>query len=278
MSFHARYRSNGWIRSSGEQREYSLFVPRSYDPRTPVPLVISLPGAGLWGAAQEDISRWDEIAERERFIVAYPTGGKGGPRAFHVEETAGLARDVRFITDLIATLRAAYNIDERRVYANGLSIGAGMSFVLSCTMRDRIAAVGMVSGAQLLRFDWCPDPRPVPMIAFHGTADPVAPYAGGRTWVAPVPFPNMTTWVANWARRNRCAPDPIDARVSANVTRRTYRSCEDNASVEFYTIADGGHDWPGGGGALPRWLCGPVSRGVDATTVMWEFLKAHPLR
>jgi len=278
MSFHARYRSNGWIMSSGEEREYSLFVPRSYDPRTPVPLVISLPAAALWGSAQEEISRWDEIAERERFIVAYPTGGKGGARVFHVEETAGLAKDVRFITDLIDTLRAAFNIDERRVYANGLSNGAGMSFVLSCTARDRIAAVGMVSGAQLLRFSWCPDARPVPMIAFHGTADPVALYAGGKTWVAPVPFPNMTTWVGNWARRNRCASDPIDARVSATVTRRTYTSCEEGASVEFYTIADGGHDWPGGGGALPRWLCGPVSRGVDATAVMWEFFKAHPLR
>jgi len=278
ISYHARYRSNGWILSSGEEREYSLFVPRSYNPRTPVPLVISMPGAGLWGSAQEEISRWDEIAEQEHFIVVYPTGGKGGARTFHVEETPGLAKDVRFITDLIDRVAAEYNIDERRVYANGLSNGAGMSFVLSCTMRDRIAAVGMVSGAQLLRSSWCPDARPVPMIAFHGTRDPVAPYAGGKTWVAPAPFPNMPMWVANWARRNRCAPDPIDAPVSANVTRRMYTSCERDASVEFYSVAGGGHDWPGGGGVLPRWLCGPVSQGVDATTVMWEFFKAHPLR
>lgn len=277
ISFHARYRSNGWIRSSGENREYSLFVPHGYDGRTPVPLVVSLPAAGLWGSAQEEISRWDEIAEREGFIVAYPTGGNGGPRVFQAEETAGLAKDVRYITDLIDRLRADYNIDERRVYANGLSNGAGMSFVLSCTMRDRIAAVGMVSGAQLLRFSWCPDARPVPMVAFHGSADPVVPYAGGKTWVSPAPFPNMPSWVANWARRNHCASDPLEARVAANVVRRTYTSCEGSASVEFYTIAGGGHDWPGGG-ALPRWLCGPVSQGVDATTLMWAFFKAHPLR
>lgn len=277
MSFHARYRSNGWILSAGETREYSLFVPRSYDPRTPAPLVISMPGAGLWGSAQEEISRWDEIAEREHVIVVYPTGKRGGARVFDVEEGPGLSTDVRFIADLIDRLQNEYNIDRRRIYANGLSNGAGMSFVLSCTIHDRIAAVGMVSGAQLLRSSWCPDTRPVPMIAFHGTDDPVALYAGGKTWISPVAFPNLPKWVADWARRNRCAPNPLDTPVAPNVTRRTYASCENDASVVFYTIRGGGHDWPGGG-ALPRWLCGPVSRGVDATNLMWEFFKARSLR
>src|ERR1051326_3247953 len=128
ISFHVRYRSNGWITSSGEAREYSLYVPRSYDGRTPVPLVISMPGAALWGSAQEEISRWDELAERERLVVVYPTGSKGGARVFHVDEGPGLPKDVRFITDLIDKLRGEYNIDTRRIYANGLSNGAGMAF------------------------------------------------------------------------------------------------------------------------------------------------------
>src|SRR5947209_15439212 len=92
---------------------------------------------------------------------------------------AGLMRDVRFISELIDTLRAAYNIDPTRIYANGLSIGGGMAFVLSCTLSDRIAAVGMVAAAQSLPSSWCTDHRPVPMIAFHGTADPIVPYQGG---------------------------------------------------------------------------------------------------
>src|SRR2546427_6141259 len=69
------------------------------------------------------------------------------------------------------------------VYANGLSKGGGMSFALSCTLSDRIAAVGMVGAALLLPFSWCTDLRPVPMIAFHGTADAAAPYTGGFSWV-----------------------------------------------------------------------------------------------
>ena len=53
-------------------------------------------------------------------------------------------RDVRFISELIDKLEAAYNIDPARIYANGFSNGGGMAFVLSCTLSDRIAAVGMV--------------------------------------------------------------------------------------------------------------------------------------
>ena len=80
-------------------------------------------------------------------------------------------KDVRFISELIDTIASAYNIDRSRVYANGLSNGGGMSFALSCTMPDRVAAVGMVGAAQLLPFEWCADRHPVPMIDFHGTAD-----------------------------------------------------------------------------------------------------------
>ena len=42
-----------------------------------------------------------------------------------------------------------HNIDPARIYANGLSNGGGMAFVLSCTMSDRIAAVGLVAAAHL---------------------------------------------------------------------------------------------------------------------------------
>ncbi|HUG40901.1 MAG TPA: PHB depolymerase family esterase [Longimicrobiales bacterium] len=43
----------------------------------------------------------------------------------------GLERDVRFIADLVDTLRARYAIDPDRVYANGMSNGGGMALVLA---------------------------------------------------------------------------------------------------------------------------------------------------
>ena len=278
VSYYVRNRSNGSLVSSGQTRNYVLHVPPGYDRSKPVPLVISLHGAGLWGAAQREISRWDAVADREGFIVVYPTGGTGnGPRIWRaVVEGPGLTRDVLFISDLIDKLSADYNIDPARIYANGLSNGGGMSFVLSCRLSNRIAAVGMVAAAQLLPWSSCTDTRPVPMMAFHGTADPATPYTGGKTWVAARAFPHVPMWTANWAKRNRCAPEPVDSIVAANVTRRSYNGCADNASVELYTIRGGGHDWPGGG-PLPEWLCGPVSHGIDASSQMWAFFREHRL-
>jgi polyhydroxybutyrate depolymerase len=277
VTFAVRNRSNGTIVSSGDEREYLLHVPRSYDPARPTPLVISLHGGALWPAAQRDISRWNDRAERHGFIVVYPSGINGrGPRAWRGSRGPGLAKDARFISDLIDTLKAAYNIDPTRVYADGLSNGGGMAFVLSCTLSDRVAAVGLVASAQFLPFDWCTDDRAVPMIAFHGTADQATPYHGGTSWVARVELPDMPKWVASWARRNRCGSHPVEAAVAADVTRLEYTDCADHAAVVFYTIKDGGHSWPGGG-PLPEWLVGPTSHSVDATGLMWEFFREHRL-
>jgi polyhydroxybutyrate depolymerase len=278
VSFYRANRDNGSFVSSGETREYLLYVPKSYDRRTPAPLVISMHGAGLWGASQKETSRWNELADKKGFIVVYPSGvGGKGVRIWRAEPGPGLAKDVRFISELIDTLKAAYNIDSSRIYANGLSNGGGMSFALSCTLPDRIAAVGMVAAAQTLPWSSCTDSHPVPMIAFHGTADPEIPYNGGSSWISPRPFPNVPRWVAKWARRNRCEADPVESVVVADVTRRAYTSCADDAVVVLYTIEGGGHTWPGGA-PLPEWFVGRTSQSIDATSLMWAFFRDHPLR
>jgi polyhydroxybutyrate depolymerase len=278
VTFRVQNRSNGSIVSSGQKREYLLYVPRSYDRTKPTPLVISMHGGGLWGAAQKETSRWNAVADEYGFIVAYPSGVSGrGPRAWRAGGGPGQAREVRFISELIDTLGARYNIDPARIYANGLSNGGGMAFVLSCTLSNRIAAVGVVAPALFLPWSACTDRRAVPMIAFHGTADRMTPYDGGRTWVAPETFPSIPTWTAHWARRNQCGANPIDSVVAADVTRLEYPACADDAAVVLYTVQGGGHSWPGGM-RLPTWFVGSTSNGVDATEEMWTFFQAHPLR
>jgi polyhydroxybutyrate depolymerase len=275
-SFASANRNNGSLISSGVRRSYLLHVPRNYDPSKPTPLVISLHGAGGWPAQQMRVSEWNALADRERIIVAYPSGLSGaGPRIWNVRPGDGLTRDVRFIADLIDHLQATYNIDRNRIYANGLSNGAGMSFVLSCTLSDRIAAVGAVAAAQTLPWRWCTDDRPVPMIAFHGTADPVTPYNGGVTWISTRSFPSVPVWIANWARRNRCSADPIEQNVTSDVSRREYANCANNADVVLYIVKEGGHSWPGGG-PLPEFLVGRTTQTVNATNEMWAFFRAHP--
>src|SRR5438552_2915673 len=218
------------------------------------------------------------VADEHGFIVVYPSGeGGGGPQVWHEGGGAGPSRDVRFISELIDTLEARYNIDPGMIYANGLSNGGGMSFQLSCTLSDRIAAVGMVGAALLVPFSWCTDQRPVPMIAFHGTADAAAPYKGGFSWVAPQRFQGVRAFTASWARRNRCGTNPVDSVVATDVTRLEYTKCADDAAVVLYTIRGGGHTWPGGQ-PLPEWFVGRTSNSIDASSLMWAFFRAHRLR
>lgn len=279
ITFHVHNRSNGSILSSGRKREYFLYVPRGYDPSRPASLVISMHGAGGWPVQQMELSEWNRLAEREQFIVVYPSAIIGdGPRVWHVGHEPGLASDVRFISDLIDKIEGSYNIDPERIYANGFSNGGGMAFVLSCALSDRIAAVGMVGAAQTLPWSWCGDRRAVPVIAFHGSADPFAPYNGGPSPVAPdtTVFPSVPVWSASWARRNRCGPDRADSAVAPNITRTEYTNCDDGANVVLYTVRGGGHQWFGGK-PLPEWFVGPARDDLDTTSLMWAFFRAHRL-
>jgi polyhydroxybutyrate depolymerase len=235
-------------------------------------------GAAIWPAVQRDVSGWSALADEQGFLVVYPSGmTTAGPRIWHMFPGPRMQEDVRFITDLIDELSSRYSIDPSRVYANGLSNGGGMSFVLSCTMRDRIAAVGMVGAALLTPFEWCPDRGPMPMIAFHGTADNAAPYEGGPSWVSSAPFQGVQMFTAKWAARNQCAETPEESRLAADVTRSRYARCADDASVVLYTVEGGGHTWPGGG-ALPEWFVGTTTTSINATREMWAFFRDHSHR
>ena len=281
--FSTSNQTNGTIVSSGKEREYLLHVPKAYDPTRPMPLVISLHAAALWPATQMETSQWNKAADQHGFIVVYPSGTRMAPvpllpslPAWPMKSEAGRMENVRFISELIDTLEATYSIDSTRIYVNGISNGGGMAFVLSCTLSDRIAAVGTVAAAQELPWSWCTDSRPVPMIAFHGTADRIVPYGGGSSPISPMLIPSVPTWVASWARRNGCGPKPVESAVAADVMRAEYTNCSEGAGVVLYTVQGGGHAWPGGK-PMPAWLVGPTSSGIDATAEMWAFFRQHRL-
>ena len=266
---------NGTIVSSGVTRQYLLYVPKTYDRSKATPLVISMHPWALWPAAQMEITRWNELADEHGFIVVYPSG-TGFPKEWHMNRETVLPRDATFISDLIDKLEAEYNIDPTRIYADGFSMGGGMSFVVSCRLSDRVAAVGAVAAAHELPWDWCGDSRPVPMVAFHGTADRMVPYLGGPSGDAfnPISFPAVRDWSASWARRNQCSGDPSDTPITASVRRLAYTNCAESADVILYTIEGGGHSWPGSK-SLPEWIVGHTTRDIIATRMIWEFFVQH---
>lgn len=280
--------------SGGLEREYRVYIPPGYDPAQPTPLVLTLHGFAGSAAQQQADSGWDAVAERENFIAVYPHG-TGAPARWNAgqnriaeleQERRGLlgdflggffesvpTDDVAFIRDLLIALQADYCIDPARIYVNGLSNGGGMTNRLACELADQIAAVGMVAGAYTEFPEGCNPSRPVPVIAFHGVLDPIVPYAGD----AEINFPAVEDWAADWAARNECNPasESIPDTVGA-VTGWRYTDCAGDAEVVFYSIADGGHTWPGGSMGM-EFLIGKTSTDIAASETMWVFFQAYPL-
>jgi polyhydroxybutyrate depolymerase len=269
----------GTLISSGEQRQYLLYVPKAYDPATPTPLVITLHTSMSWGSSAMAISQWNKQAEKDGFIVVYPEGTGFGPKSWEMagSETPSRMPDVKFISSLIDKLESTYNIDRARIYVNGMSNGGGMAFVLSCTLSDRIAAVGMVSAGLDPDWNWCTDHHPVPVIAFHGTDDPICPYDGGPSRLAGGSYPGVREFYSKWSQRNACRSNPTESPLPGGVTRLQYADCADNASVVLYTVKGEGHQWPGGKPNVAPWLVGPYSNSIDATSLMWAYFREHPL-
>jgi polyhydroxybutyrate depolymerase len=267
-------RTNGEIISSGQKRTYLTYVPESYDASKPTPLVLSLHGFIEWPAHQMKISQWNQVADKYGFIVVYPSG-TGFPLRWNASGQSP-NQDVIFISNLIDKLEAEYNIDSKRIYVNGLSNGGGMSYRLACDLADRIAVFGGVAGAYNLPIEECNPGRPMPVIIFHGTDDPIVPYEGGVESRNAFLLPNIPEWVKSWAVKNGCSETPVDLSTSGEVSGIVYPDCQGNVEVIFYTIHGGGHTWPGGE-PLPEFIAGHTTQDINASEEMWNFYQQYTL-
>ena len=105
-----------------------------------------------------------------------------------------------------------------------------MSSQLACDSPETFAAVAPVAG---LRFPSpCPTTRSVPVLAFHGTADPIDPYNGNGQayWTYSVP-----TAAARWGKHDHCASTPKKTSGSG-YTLTSYTRCGGGGSVELYSL------------------------------------------
>jgi polyhydroxybutyrate depolymerase len=269
----------------GHTRTVIVHVPTGYHDTTKAPLVLNLHGSGSTASSQELFTGMDSTADADGFIVAYPQAliPEGTGFDWNIPGVAlvgnqpvpsGSANDVAFLTQLVGALKHRYCIDPARVYSTGFSGGARMSSQLACDASTVVAAVAPVSG--LRRPTPCPAKRAVPVISFHGTADPVDPYNGhgAAYWVYSVPQA-----AADWASQDGCDRSGSTSQLDPTVTLTQYRGCRDGAAVELYTISGEGHEWPGGPPLPPRLtkLLGAQSTAINADATIWSFFAAHPL-
>jgi poly(3-hydroxybutyrate) depolymerase len=240
------------IETADGTRTYLLHVPATYNGADAVPLVLGFHGLSSNGAAMEEGSQLSARADRPDggFIVVYPQGLVATLLATHFNNwqlPSPEPDDVAFVSQLLDSLESQLCIDVSRVYATGLSNGAMMSTRLACSLSARIAAVGLVAGAYyppqsdtINGAETCPDTRPVPVIAFHGTADTGIPFDGGGFLTARLPIDSTTAEnvMGDWAAHDNCTSGRQESRVDTEVRLVQYDNCDNSANLKLYASTE----------------------------------------
>jgi polyhydroxybutyrate depolymerase len=278
----------------GTERWFLLTVPTAHDGTKPLSLVIDFHGLLEGAIVHTQMSAFSPVAEREGFVVVFPQGQFDPVRWNASPTTVYLGdpnNDLDFVDQIIEQLDNDLCLDRTRVYAAGLSYGAMMNSLLACARSQSFAAIAPVAGIRLL--DPCPEERPVPIITFHGTADPIVFFNGGfgaipgissadaSPTAAPPDVdlngPGIPANVAGMAAINGCAPTPTDTQLTAEVIHRVY-DCPPGADVEFYIVIGGGHTWPGSEfSRLIESVVGYTTFDIDASQLAWDFFQQFQL-
>jgi polyhydroxybutyrate depolymerase len=259
----------------GEMREYKLYIPDIYDGSEPAPLVFNLHGYGSNNLEQEVYGDFRPIADTAHFIIVHPMGltDDVGSTHWNCFGTSSVD-DVGFLSALIDTIYAAYNIDGNRIYSTGMSNGGFMSYKLACLLSGRIAAIASVTGSMTpIEFDAAITNHPMPVMEIHGTNDGTVPYEGNLF------FMSSTDIIDHWVAFNECDPEPVvtelpdvDDSDGCTATHFVYENGLLGSTVEHYRINDGEHTWPGSsfGGA-------GTNNDFNASEEIWRFFSKYRL-
>jgi poly(hydroxyalkanoate) depolymerase family esterase len=280
-------------------QHYELYIPSTYNPATPVPLVVALHGCTQSADQFRLLTRWDALAEAKGFIVVFPQQDASANQFkcwnffqdAHMHRSAGEPMLIAAVTSFV---ERNYAVDPHRIYATGLSAGGAMASVMAATYPDLFAAIGIGSGCEYAATATCAgyksaDPgqaaqqaykemgshaRPMPFIAFQGDAD---------TTVPPV---NADQLVQQWLETGDLADDGALNRsvpqAPAKTTRGqarggeayTLRSYLDNAHAElaqYWVIQGMNHAWSGGDPSQSY----ADAKGPDETAAMYAFFQSH---
>lgn len=143
---------HGDIVGDGLEDTWFEYVPESYDPAVKTPLVFSMHGGLMTGWGQCIYTGWSMVADREGFIVVFPSARErrfwqieceperktelttANESGFYMNPFPDDIRenhDANLVLALIRRMKERYNVDEGRLYMQGMSMGNAMTAMMA---------------------------------------------------------------------------------------------------------------------------------------------------
>lgn len=256
----------------GNHREFKIYVPTTYNANTDtLPMVFFLHGLG---GNMNNFSALSYKAEQEKYIMVIPqaiaspvgTAWHSGAGLLSIYPNTNID-DVAFLNSLIDSVSTWYNIDDKRIYSTGFSMGGFMSNRLACELTDRIAAIASVAGTIGNEIKGACNPsKTIPILHIHSTEDEIVTYTGNYGIGA-------DSLVNFWVKHNKCDTIPVVTNLS-NVAsdgfttkKYLYKGGNLDSEVEFYKLGGPIHS--------KSWYNLTSNNDFDAIEVIWDFFKRH---
>jgi len=249
------------LQFGGRTRSYVVYVPSAIKSGTAVPLVFDFHGHGANAAQEESSSGWKKKADQVGLIMVYPDGVDS---SWNVGNCCGLAMsekvdDVGFTKAMIEAVSKAACIDPKRVYATGMSNGAGFVHRLGCEAADVIAAIAPAS-ADLVT-DPCTPARPISVLAVRGLADTMVAYEGGKTGSTGWNDPGAKASLDLWKKIDQCTGSTTTPRQYCE----SYTQCSGGVEDTLCSLPDTGHDTYNN------------AVNMNVPDVVWEMFQRQPM-
>ncbi len=263
------------IMFDGNNRQYIVYIPQTYSPSKPSPILIAFHGGTGYAL---DFMNYEadfrSIADTADFILVYPQAledpnDENHTSWMHKEPTDH--NDLYFVDAMIDALSTNYSVDNDRVYICGYSLGGMFSYELACHLNNRFAALSSVAGAAFIgAFYNCNITHPTALLNIAGTIDDTHPYNDSNGWYYPVSEINNY-----WATVNNTNPIPsvveypnLNTSDGSSVERYSWVNGDGCVAVEELKIINGDHDWPS---PLSPW----ANQDIDANTEIWNFVSKY---
>ena len=134
--------NHGVLVDDGIPDTWYVYVPKTYDPSKKTPLIFGMHGGLMTGWGHAIYTSWTLVADREGFICVFPDANKdrmwqvegvvnndtdiGLPIISAVKDVAQ-THDTKMVFALIELMKEKYNIDEGRIFMQGMSMGNFMT-------------------------------------------------------------------------------------------------------------------------------------------------------